>query len=281
MPHGIQLSLGLYFQVFWFMLSVEQRLIHKVRFRDAFLIMLSISNIHIRSFGLTDQGLLRDDNEDALLVDDSHRIYAVADGLGGLPNGAVASGLAIEMLRDITAELAPESRVNFVELFERINRGVFVRGHDLSEHLGIGTTLTAVQLWNGHLRVGHVGDTGVIVFNVRSWRQLTHDHTMAQEMIDNLGPGEHAYIPEHYSHTLTRCIGQTDAVEVDVREESLEGGERILIFSDGVTKTHSMEELHEMILEASGPESFVRDVIATANQRGGPDNTTAIALFLE
>ncbi len=243
--------------------------------------MISVSNLSIRSFGLTDQGLLRNDNEDAYLVDDAHRIYAVADGLGGLPEGSMASELAIEVMRKALASAAPDSRVNFVRLFESINSSVFERGHQVSESLGIGTTLTAVQVWKQHLRVAHVGDTGVTVFNPGSWRQLTHDHTMAQEMIDNLGAGEHAYIPEHYSHTLTRCIGQCERVDVDILDEALEGGERILLFSDGVTKTLSMEELHEMILEAEGPDAFVRDVIALGNQRGGPDNITAIALFLD
>ncbi len=103
---------------------------------------------------------------------------------------------------------------------------------------------------------------------------------MAQDMLDRLGPGENAYIPEYFAHTLTRCIGQNDPLDIDTYEYKIEGGERLLLFTDGVTKTMSMRELHELFFAYDDPKPLVKRIIKTANERGGPDNVTAIALFL-
>ncbi len=241
--------------------------------------MTFLSHDQLSAFGQTDQGLMRSDNEDCLLVDSKHAVFAVADGLGGLPEGSMASELAIEALAKHLKGLKDGQELDFPQLFAQINRRVFERGQQISSEMGIGTTLTACQISKGILRVGHVGDSGAVVFNNRSWRQLTRDHTMAQDMLDRLRPGEHAYIPEYFSHTLTRCIGQLSQLESEAYQYELTEGDRVLLFTDGVTKTMSLDEIHENILRATDPEPFVAELIDTANQRGGPDNVTAIAVF--
>jgi len=241
----------------------------------------SVSSYSIRAFGQTDQGLMRSENEDSYFVSDPHQLFAVADGLGGLPEGSVASGLATEVIEEYLGDLAPGASVDFGKLFERVNMRVFEKGRTISADMGIGTTLTVAQFSTDRFHIGHVGDTGLVVFGPESWRQVTRDHTMAQDMLDRLRPGEHAYIPEYFSHTLTRCIGQLATIKVDTYEDVIEPGERALLFSDGVTKTMEMDEIHEKILAVSSPKELVQDIIETANQRGGPDNVTAIAVFFD
>lgn len=241
----------------------------------------SVSSFSIRAFGQTDQGLMRSENEDSYFVSDPHYLFAVADGLGGLPEGSVASGLATQVIQEYLADLEPGAAVDFAKLFERVNIRVFEKGRTISADMGIGTTLTVAQFMQDRFRIGHVGDTGLVVFGPESWRQVTRDHTMAQDMLDRLRPGEHAYIPEYFSHTLTRCIGQLSTIQVDTYEDVIEPGERALLFSDGVTKTMEMDEVHEKILAADSPKALVEDIIETANMRGGPDNVTAIAVFFD
>lgn len=224
---------------------------------------------------------MRSENEDSYFVSDAHQLFAVADGLGGLPEGSVASGLATEVIEEYLGDLAPGDAVDYTKMFERVNMRVFEKGRTISADMGIGTTLTVAQLTKEKLRIGHVGDTGLVVFGPDSWRQVTRDHTMAQDMLDRLRPGEHAYIPEYFSHTLTRCIGQLATIQVDTYEDEIEPGERALLFSDGVTKTMEMDEVHEKILAAESPKALVQDIIETANLRGGPDNVTAIAVFFD
>ncbi len=238
-------------------------------------------DLPLQAYGDTDCGLMRSNNEDGFLLNAPQRIYAVADGLGGLPEGAMASEIAIDALRQWTGQRRATDEVDFVPIFRRINEEVYDRGHEVSSDLGIGTTLTVAHIAGNRLTVGHIGDTALVVFKPDQWRQLTRDHTMAQEMISQLDPGEEAYIPDYFNHTLTRCLGQTGKVKVDILNEQIEPGDRLLLFSDGVSKTMTMEEVHGLIIAATSPEAFVRHIIDLANERGGPDNITAIAIFAE
>lgn len=239
--------------------------------------MADSSPIKVRSFGQTDPGLLRSRNEDSFLADDSAGIYAVADGLGGLPGGDVASDAATKVL---SGEI-DSGNFDMEHAFLVINNGVQQAGVSISTELGIGTTLTVMKLDGSKALIGHVGDTGVLLFRDDRCIKLTRDHTMAEEVKSRLKPGQQISIPDHYSHTLTRCIGQVEELEVDLCPLDLIPGDRLLLFSDGVTKTHSIQELEVLLRISKEPEETVRRIIETANERGGPDNCTAIAIFTE
>lgn len=242
---------------------------------------MSPTNNRLTTYGQSDIGLMREHNEDNFLVDDTRHVFAVADGLGGLPQGSLASEMAVNELSDYLASAKTSSQLPFADIFERINKSVFLKGRTVSEDMGIGTTLTVAQFENDALKIGHIGDTAIVLFREGSWKQLTRDHTMAQDMIDRLRPGEQAYIPDYFSHTLTKCIGQIDEVSADFFEHPVTPKDRILIFSDGVTKTMELNELNDRILAAEDPQTFVQNIINTANERGGPDNVTAVAVFFD
>jgi len=234
----------------------------------------------IASYGLSDRGIIRQKNEDAFLVDDPLGLYAVADGLGGLPEGARASHLAIERLKNEVREPLNGAVFDFDGLFERINRCVFEEGCRISREIGIGTTLTVLFLRDHAFTISHVGDCAAFLIRENMIHQLTTDHTMEQELRASMG-FRGGYIPEYFSHTLTRCIGQKDQIETDVIHERLEKGDRILICSDGITKVIEDEELLAVSQKTMGPQIFVETLIDSANKRGGPDNATAVAIFAE
>jgi len=241
---------------------------------------MSFSSNRLNTYGQTDIGLMREHNEDNFFIDDDRNVFAVADGLGGLPEGSLASKMAVNELSEYVSTLHDNHQLALEDIFARINKSVFLKGKTVSEEMGIGTTLTVAQLENNALKIGHIGDTAIVLFREDSWKQLTRDHTMAQDMIDRLRPGEKAYIPDHFSHTLTKCIGQIADVHADIFEHPVEPKDRILIFSDGVTKTMELDEIHHRIIASKDPQTFVQDIIKTANERGGPDNVTAVAIFL-
>ena len=103
---------------------------------------------------------------------------------------------------------------------------------------------------------------------------------MEEEIRSRMAPDDDTIIPDYFSHTLTRCIGQQGDIETDIYKKDLKSGDRVLICSDGITKTLTDDELHEEAHEADSPESFVRSLIDMANERGGPDNSTGIAIFI-
>lgn len=242
---------------------------------------MSSPNNRFSTYGQSDIGLMREQNEDNFFIDDYRHVFAVADGLGGLPQGSLASEIAVKELSDYLNSVKTDKQLVLADVFKRINKSVFLKGRTVSEEMGIGTTLTVAQLENDALKIGHIGDSAIVLFREGSWKQLTRDHTMAQDMLDRLRPGEQAYIPDYYSHTLTKCIGQIAEVDADIFEHPVDPKDRILIFSDGVTKTMELDELHDRIFAADDPQTFVQEIIKTANERGGPDNVTAVAVFLD
>ena len=236
--------------------------------------------MNISSFGHSDKGKVRSCNEDMFLVDDSHCIYAVADGLGGLPGGKTASNLAIQYLEEAVSLQDFPDNMNYGELFDHINGKVHKEGLKIDREIGIGTTLTVLQFNSKDVIIGHVGDSAILLFRRNSWIQLTTDHTMEEEMRARLKPGEDAYIPEYFSHTLTRCIGQQGGLSTDVYKFTPRPGDRFLICSDGITKTMSEEEIHQESMATQTPKEMVMKLIEIANERGGPDNATCIAIFV-
>ncbi len=219
-------------------------------------------------------------NEDGFLCEPELGLFAVADGLGGLPRGEFASRLALdELLRRVRA-LPRDAAPDWQEIFEQINRVVLAAGREISETLGIGTTLTVVRALPGRLILGHVGDSGLFAFPAGGKAaQLTRDHTMAQEMLDAHGPSIADSIPENYHHTLTQCIGQPVKLVVETRSIPVSAGTRYLLYSDGVTKTQELPELAGITFFTTTPVALVSKVVELANSRGGPDNVTAVALF--
>lgn len=240
------------------------------------------SKITLSTYGDTDVGLMRPENEDYFLLNDDLRVYAVADGLGGLPHGDIASQLAIEAFETLVTQHKKKLSLSTLkQLFAQVNEIVHNEGLRINEELGMGSTLTATLFDDDHLIIGHVGDTGVLLLKQDgSFHKLTQDHTMAQEILNDLPAGEHRELPDYYYHSLTRCIGQYGKLDADVERVPLSPGDRILLYSDGVTKTFDDEELIRSIRTEPNPEELVEHIIDTARDRGGPDNCTAIAIFV-
>lgn len=234
----------------------------------------------VASAGITDRGLQREQNEDGFLCEPELGLFAVADGLGGLPRGELASRLTLDELSRIVRSSPRDTAPNWQEIFDRINRVVIAAGREVSESVGIGTTLTVVRAMADGLHFGHVGDSGLFAFPAGGKAaQLTHDHTMAQEMLDAHGPSVADSIPEGYHHTLTQCIGQPVELVVQTGVIRVSPGSRFVLYTDGVTKTQLLPELAGTTFVSPTPAVLVEKIVATANLRGGPDNVTAVALY--
>ncbi|HCR37665.1 MAG TPA: hypothetical protein DIU37_05900 [Opitutae bacterium] len=245
--------------------------------------MTQKESLILRTYGQTDIGLMRASNEDSYLLNDTIQIYAVADGLGGLPHGDLASQLSVETLEYLIAQVANHMTPDaWKRMFNHINQTVHNEGIKVNEELGMGSTLTAAFIRDDTLTIAHVGDTGVYLLRKGSQLQkLTEDHTMAQEIFNTLPPGETKELPDYYYHSLTRCMGQYGDLKTDVITQKLEPGDRILIYSDGVTKTLEDPEIHDYIALEDTPRALVDNIIRIARERGGPDNCTAIAIYVD
>lgn len=235
----------------------------------------------IKAFGLTDIGRVRQENQDAFFIDEAHQLYAVADGLGGLPGGADASRRIVELLQESTRRIKTQvGRFDLAELIIDINHIIAEESAEAYPVTGSGSTLTLCQIVGDQLLIGHVGDSAAYLLRGGSLQKLTIDHTLEQDLIDEHGEAARQHMPPEYPHTLTRCIGQEGELRVDQTRITLQVEDRILLCTDGLNKIVPESEITETLGAALTPEQIATQLAGTANAKSGPDNITVITLIL-
>ncbi len=232
--------------------------------------------------GITDRGRIRPVNEDALFIDETHSVFAVADGLGGLPGGAEASSRIVELLGKTFSQIdATEERVDLAELIIGINRIVAKEGAAAHPLTGSGSTLTIGQIVKDQFLVAHVGDSAIYLLRGGKLDKITIDHTMEQELIDRVGEQAREYMPPAYPHTLTRCVGQNQELRVDHTRFTLQPGDRILLCTDGLNKVVQKGTIQAILSANESPQSIAQKLVNRANDNKGPDNITLIVIFID
>ncbi len=246
----------------------------------------------ILSFGDSDRGRKRANNEDSFLVSDEFSLYAVADGVGGREGGEIASRVAVETLREtvpdllgagdrtppagIGAEGDPEAAAlrYAVSLANRKIRELSERTPELE---GMGTTLTALLFSQGRAFVAHIGDSRAYLLRSGKLAQITRDHSLVAEQMraGRLTPAQARSSP--YRHVITRALGIEPEVETDVEKRPVGRGDVFLLCSDGLTEMVDDREIGR-ILRKDVPDGVVGKLIAAANGKGGVDNITAVVV---
>ena len=225
---------------------------------------------YIRSAAATDTGRVREANEDAFLMEPP--MFAVADGMGGHAGGEVASALALETLRT-----THESSGDISAGVREANVAVHERQAGDPDLAGMGTTLTAMLIDDGGVRVVHVGDSRAYLLRDGKLTQITEDHTLVRELVQEgqLTPEQARVHPQR--SMLTRAIGIDAVVDIDEALIQPMNGDRLLLCSDGLTGMLTDEEIRDLLMEEDRQDAADRLVLA-ANAAGGVDNTTVVVL---
>lgn len=235
----------------------------------------------------THPGLVRSHNEDALIADALSGFAAIADGMGGYNAGEVASRIAVERVSaSLQAALGQVHRdriddTNAERLLERhiaeANAAVYNAAQSDASYSGMGTTLV-VACWCGdRMSVGHVGDSRLYRLREGSLTQLTRDHSLTQDQIDDgvLSPAQARYSAQR--SVVTRAVGVEPQVKADIRSFAVAAGDLYILCSDGLTEMLTNVQIQEA-LESAGPQmQRAADVLVElANARGGRDNISVI-----
>ena len=225
----------------------------------------------------TDIGLVRQSNQDALYVDE--RLAIIADGMGGHAAGEVAAALAIDLVRS-TFRTTP-SVEGLVDAVQTANRAVVEDARDTPEHFGMGTTVIAVALTTDREGIVaptlvHVGDSRAYQLRDGALRQLTDDHSVAEEWVrmGRLTPAEAAVHPRR--HQLTRGVGVEETIDIDVASLVVHPGDRLLLCSDGLSNELDEDTLARLASAPNGLELAVESLVASAKVAGGRDNISVI-----
>ena len=241
--------------------------------------------LSLRAAAHTDIGRVRRENEDRYLLEEAEMLYGVADGVGGLPGGAEAAQLAVEQitigLRNAAQGPKGPKGPDLVGIVQHSNEVVAALGHRISPAMGIGTTLTIGCIIGTSLKIAHVGDSRCYGSRQQEFLRLTEDHSVENEARLRRARGEVVYYHEANRNALTRCIGQPTPPEVDLITRPLQAGDRYLFCTDGVTRMVPDSELAVLLAKSPEPKEALHEIISLAVRRGGPDNATGVAVFVD
>ena len=229
--------------------------------------MKAVSRTHI--------GNVRASNQDALLLQPgTYDLYGVADGMGGHKAGDVASQMAVLLLGRVLEGVRP-SEALLRGGIEEVNQMIYEEQLSNEQLSGMGTTMTVI--WEDETRIllGHVGDSRAYRFRNGKIEQVSQDHSMVGEMLrDGLITLEQA-LRHPYRNVITRALGASADVQVDVVELDKQRGDKYLLCSDGLSE-YVMPEQMEAILLRTPLEEAADQFLQMALDRGGRDNISLV-----
>lgn len=228
----------------------------------------------------SDTGRVRQNNEDAIAFDVDRAVAILADGMGGLAHGEVASQVAVDAVLTQLAAAGERSEEVLRAAVETANLEVREAGR--SQAIEMGTTLVAWMAANrGQCFVAHVGDSRVYRIRDGKIERLTSDHSMVQQMIDDGVISEAEAQTSPNRNVITRALGLEEKVDVEVRSWVYTPRDLFLLCSDGLTDMVGDSELAKICDSWGGDGAGSLKVLAdmlvrTANDAGGHDNVSVL-----
>ena len=243
----------------------------------------------MQSWGLTDPGCVRQQNQDAYRIEQLDRgtlLAVVCDGMGGAKSGNVASSLAVEVFTDeISRNWAPGMESDRIDQMLRsavklANFTVFDQSAQFEEFSGMGTTLVAAVVREGKATLVNVGDSRAYGINRSGIRQLTKDHSLVQMMVDrgDLTPEVAKSYPG--KNLITRAIGTEPMVMCDIYHWEVGKGDYLLLCSDGLSNVMDDQEILFEVAHGVNKDRCCQRLLSIAKNRGAPDNVTSVLVMV-
>lgn len=232
----------------------------------------------IRIWGNSHPGMKRNSNEDAFFFHSNCRVVAVADGMGGAAAGELASALFIETvkkaLHDCEQITLQEARQFIPSVFQNANRTILEHVRQSPEHKGMGCTAELLLFFDAGYLVGHIGDSRTYRFRRGDLQQISRDHSLVQDYIDQgvLTPEE--AMNHHLRHMINRAVGVEDELKVDLIHGRHLSGDIYLLCSDGLTDMVEDTQIEKILALKQNIEQKGKALIELALSAGGRDNVT-------
>jgi PPM family protein phosphatase len=260
---------------------------------------MSRGNVITTIAAITDQGLVRTNNEDSFIValsetgeplpahgslvhpvEELNLIAVVSDGMGGTEGGEVASALTVETIRKtfprLARRLSPQSRLEAA--VEEANRIVWQERRNHATLKSMGATATAVLIEEEAAYIAVVGDSRAYVMRDGRIKQLTKDQTFVQALVDVGALTNEQAETHHHRNIILQVIGGQEFLQVAVTSIDLKAGDVLLLCSDGLSGKIRPEEMNSIVEAAPSLEEAAHSMVELAKQRGGEDNITAVLM---
>ena len=229
------------------------------------------------SVSRTDVGRVRKLNEDNFLDRGEVGLWVVADGMGGHQAGEVASRMIVEAVAQVDSfDTGYALLVDVRNQLSRVNRTLIARAAALKPGAVIGSTVVVLMLYEGHYACLWAGDSRIYRLRDEGMEQLTHDHSMLQELLDagSVARGDAGGFRK--SNVITRAVGVADDLVLDMRQGPLQAGDVFVLCSDGLTGMLTDGEIRSIITDAPSLDEAADALIALTLERGARDNVTVV-----
>ncbi|MEJ3742465.1 protein phosphatase 2C domain-containing protein [Actinomycetes bacterium KLBMP 9797] len=228
----------------------------------------------LRYAARSDRGLIRDGNQDSVYA--GPRLLAVADGMGGMAAGDVASNIVIAAMAPLDEDVPGDALVDALRGAVDTANQQLRDTVDANPHLeGMGTTLTATLFTGSKLGLVHIGDSRAYLLRDGEFAQITKDDTYVQMLVDEgrISPEEASSHPQR--SLLTRALDGRD-IDPEYSVRQVLPGDRYMICSDGLSGVVSAETIADTMREFTDPQQCVERLVQLALRGGGPDNITVV-----
>lgn len=231
----------------------------------------------MKTFSMTDVGMVREVNEDTVFVSDTPignlpNLLIVADGMGGHNAGDYASQSAVEIVKERiagTTEQNPEVMIR--DAITEANLMLLKKAKSDVKLRGMGTTLVVATVIDKTLYFANVGDSRLYLLN-KEIKQLSRDHSLVQEMVRLGGINEEEAKNHPDKNIITRAVGAKEKLEIDFFEYRLRKGDMILMCTDGLSNMVGEEDIFRIVKGSRDVVEAVEQLIERAKANGGKDN---------
>ncbi len=228
----------------------------------------------LRYAARSDRGLIRDGNQDSVYA--GPRLLAVADGMGGMAAGDVASNIVIAAMAPLDEDVPGDALVDALRgAVDTANQQLRDTVDANPQMEGMGTTLTAMLFSGSKLGLVHIGDSRAYMLRNGEFMQITKDDTYVQMLVDEgrISPEEASSHPQR--SLLTRALDGRD-IDPEYSVRPVLPADRYMICSDGLSSVVSKDTIGDTLREYRDPQECVERLVALALRGGGPDNVTVI-----
>lgn len=249
------------------------------------------NNLHLSYCGISDRGQVRKENEDDFLIMDRHRLFCVADGMGGQVAGKLASQTTLEgvyrcmnYLADtgdttipygLTVDMLNQPRLACVAHFANY------LVHQKADGSSMGSTLVTGHFTENRLDFSHVGDSRLYLWRAGQLAQLTEDHSLVNELYKMGNISREEMRVHNLRNIITRAIGTHPQVEPSLGSIDVQPGDIFLLCSDGLTTMLEPDEIATVLATGAAPSVIAQTLVAKANEAGGRDNITTLLIAIQ
>ena len=234
----------------------------------------------LKSFGLSDIGVSRTNNEDAWVSLPEVGFFALADGMGGHQAGEVAAQETIEFLSTYASKIETSDPTELIiemrHAIEKASRRIHQLGAKFAELQGMGTTLCCLMWREQTIVYAHVGDSRIYRYRKKKLELLTQDHSFLAKWLEFGKLAEECETPYPYKNVITRAIGGPGKANPEIVVAPHQMGDLYFLCSDGLSDVLSLEEMEQILNQFSDLAIAARQFIEVAKIKGSFDNMTIL-----